>query len=134
MLDELRPGIPVLATTATANGRVTVDVADQLGQDVLVQRGSLDRESLHLAVVRLKTAEQRIGWLADHLGELDGSGIIYCLTVAQTQELQPFLQAPGHKVASYDGQDETSERDSPEADLSHRRVHALACTAAPGEG
>ncbi|NYG59489.1 ATP-dependent DNA helicase RecQ [Nocardioides daedukensis] len=134
MLDDLRPGIPVLATTATANERVTLDVAEQLGQDVLVQRGSLDRESLHLAVVRLKTAEQRIGWLADHLGELDGSGIIYCLTVAQTQEIAAFLRARGHTVAAYSGQTETTEREALEADLSTGRVKALVATSALGMG
>lgn len=31
MLAELPPGVPVLATTATANARVTADVAEQLG-------------------------------------------------------------------------------------------------------
>src|SRR5918992_1207409 len=44
LLDTLPDGIPVLATTATANQRVTDDVAEQLGRDVLVLRGSLDRE------------------------------------------------------------------------------------------
>src|SRR4051794_16813587 len=82
LLAELPAGIPVLATTATANARVSADVADQLGSDVLVLRGSLDRESLRLAVVRLHTPEQRLGWLADHLAEQPGSGIVYCLTVA----------------------------------------------------
>ena len=47
---------PVLATTATANARVTTDVAEQLGADgrrggALVLRGALDRESLRLGVV-----------------------------------------------------------------------------------
>ena len=61
----------MLATTATANERVTGDVAEQLAaRDVLVLRGSLDRESLHLAVVQLDRPEQRLAWLADHLGEL----------------------------------------------------------------
>src|SRR3954463_8177354 len=50
LLRELPTGIPVLATTATANGRVTADVAEQLGDEVLVLRGSLDRESLRLGV------------------------------------------------------------------------------------
>ncbi|MDT0202346.1 DEAD/DEAH box helicase [Nocardioides sp. AE5] len=134
MLGDLRAGIPVLATTATANERVTRDVAEQLGSDVLVQRGSLDRESLHLAVVRLKTAEQRIGWLADHLGELDGSGIIYCLTVAQTQEIAGFLRSRGHTVAAYSGQTETTEREALEADLAAGRVKALVATSALGMG
>src|SRR5690349_17953142 len=49
VLTDLPAGIPVLATTATANARVTQDVAEQLGAEVLVLRGSLDRASLHLA-------------------------------------------------------------------------------------
>ncbi|MDN5896794.1 MAG: DEAD/DEAH box helicase, partial [Nocardioides sp.] len=134
MLDELRDGIPVLATTATANERVTRDVAEQLGRDVLVQRGSLDRESLHLAAVRLKTAEQRLGWLAEHLGELQGSGIVYCLTVAQTQEIAAFLQARGHTVAAYSGQTDPTEREALEADLAQGRVKALIATSALGMG
>src|SRR4029079_18234399 len=134
MLTTLPPGIPVLATTATANARVTRDVAEQLGTDVLVLRGTLDRESLHLAVVRLRTAEQRLGWLADHLGELDGSGIIYCLTVAQTQEIADFLRARGHTVAAYSGQTETGEREALESDLAAGRVKALVATSALGMG
>src|SRR5689334_6823456 len=59
LLTDLPAGIPVLATTATANARVSADVAEQLGTDVLVLRGSLDRESLRLGVVRLKTQAQR---------------------------------------------------------------------------
>src|SRR5450432_3108633 len=74
LLEELPPGVPVLATTATANARVTRDVAEQLeagGQDeTLVLRGSLDRDSLRLAVVRLPVAQRRLAWLAEHLGEL----------------------------------------------------------------
>ena len=46
-----RAGQPVLATTATANARVTADVAAQLGADTLVLRGPLARASLRLAVV-----------------------------------------------------------------------------------
>ena len=64
------------------------------GTDVLVLRGSLDRESLRLGVVRLPTAEQRLAWLADHLAEQPGSGIVYCLTVAATQEVADYLRSP----------------------------------------
>src|SRR5580700_6390751 len=66
LLTALPPGIPVLATTATANERVTRDVAEHLGDGTLVLRGSLDRASLHLAVVRLPAAQQRLAWLAEH--------------------------------------------------------------------
>src|SRR6202022_2974941 len=67
LLDELPAGPPVLATTATANARVVIDVADQLGAGTLVLGGSLDRASLHLAVLELPSAAHRLAWLADHL-------------------------------------------------------------------
>ncbi|HTZ91036.1 MAG TPA: DEAD/DEAH box helicase, partial [Streptosporangiaceae bacterium] len=68
LLAELPPGVPVLATTATANARVSHDVAEQLAAgadgETLVLRGPLDRDSLRLAVVTLPGAQQRLGWLA----------------------------------------------------------------------
>src|SRR3954449_13163535 len=134
LLGELPDGIPVLATTATANARVTADVAEQLGTDVLVLRGSLDRESLRLGVVRLRTAEQRLAWLADHLSEQPGVGIVYCLTVAATREIADYLRSRGHDVAAYSGQTETTERQALEEDLAEGRVKALIATSALGMG
>src|SRR3954463_10322119 len=134
LLGDLPDGIPVLATTATANARVTADVSEQLGQDVLVLRASLNRESLRLGVVRLTTAEQRLAWLADHLAEQPGSGIVYCLTVAATQEIADYLRSRGHDVAAYSGQTETTERHALEQDLATGRVKALIATSALGMG
>jgi ATP-dependent DNA helicase RecQ len=139
LLGDLPEGIPVLATTATANARVTADVAEQLGAagslgDVLVLRGSLDRETLRLGVVRLKTAEQRLAWLADHLAEQPGSGIVYCLTVAATQEVADYLRSRGHDVAAYSGRTDTAEREALEEDLASGRVKALVATSALGMG
>ncbi|ABL79678.1 MULTISPECIES: DEAD/DEAH box helicase [unclassified Nocardioides] len=144
LLGELPDGIPVLATTATANARVTDDVAEQLGVstgsatdgfgEVLVLRGSLDRESLRLGVVRLRTAEQRLAWLADHLAEQPGSGIVYCLTVAATQEIADYLRSRGHEVAAYSGQTDPTERHALEQDLVNGRVKALVATSALGMG
>src|SRR5215475_10426616 len=59
LLARLAVGVPVLATTATANGRVTADVAEQLGTDVLVLRGPLGRESLRLSCMTLPSAAHR---------------------------------------------------------------------------
>jgi ATP-dependent DNA helicase RecQ len=134
LLGDLPDGVPVLATTATANARVTSDVAEQLGDDVLVLRGSLDRESLRLGVVRLKTAGQRLAWLADHLAEQPGSGIVYCLTVAATQEVADYLRSRGHDVHAYSGQTDATERSALEADLAAGRVKALVATSALGMG
>src|ERR1022692_1570890 len=138
LLEELPPGVPVLATTATANARVTRDVAEQLeagGRDeTLVLRGSLDRDSLRLAVVRLPVAQRRLAWLAEHLGELQGSGIIYTLTVAAAQESAAFLRDRGHNVAAYTGRDDHSQRQASEAALLANEIKALVATSALGMG
>ncbi|MFI6474756.1 RecQ family ATP-dependent DNA helicase [Streptomyces sp. NPDC050516] len=138
MLAELPPGVPVLATTATANARVTADVAEQLGtgggSDALVLRGPLDRESLSLNVLALPDAAHRLGWLADHLDELPGSGIIYTLTVAAAEEITTYLRRRGHTVASYTGKTENADRQQAEDDLLANRVKALVATSALGMG
>ncbi|MFF4735723.1 RecQ family ATP-dependent DNA helicase [Streptomyces sp. NPDC001262] len=139
MLAELPPGVPVLATTATANARVTADVAEQLGtgegaEKALVLRGPLDRESLSLGVLRLPDAAHRLAWLADHLDELPGSGIIYTLTVAAAEEVAAFLRHRGHTVASYTGKTENADRQQAEEDLLANRVKALVATSALGMG
>jgi ATP-dependent DNA helicase RecQ len=133
---DLPPGVPVLATTATANARVTRDVADQLstGDETLVLRGPLDRESLRLSVVRLPGAEHRLAWLAERLDDLPGSGIIYTLTVAAAHEIAAFLRDRGHTVAAYTGQTEQSERLQAEQDLLDNKVKALVATSALGMG
>jgi ATP-dependent DNA helicase RecQ len=141
LLQSLPDGVPVLATTATANARVTTDVAEQLGTtgagpsaQTLVLRGPLDRESLRLGVVALDQPAQRLAWLGAHLADLPGSGIIYTLTVAATEEVAEYLRGAGHAVASYSGRTEDAEREQAEQDLLHNRIKALVATSALGMG
>ncbi|MET7393739.1 DEAD/DEAH box helicase [Dactylosporangium sp. NPDC005572] len=133
LLLDLSPGTPVLATTATANARVTADVAEQLG-DALVLRGSLDRESLRLGALTLPSAAHRLAWLGEHLRDLPGSGIIYTLTVAGAHEATAYLRAQGYEVAAYSGQSEDADRRAAEADLVDNRIKALVATSALGMG
>lgn len=137
LIAELPAGIPVLATTATANDRVVTDVTEQLGLaagDPLVLRGSLDRESLRLSVVALPTAAQRLGWLAAQLDALPGAGIVYTLTIAAAEEVADFLRERGYPVSSYTGKTEPAERLAAEGDLLANRVKALVATSALGMG
>jgi ATP-dependent DNA helicase RecQ len=133
-LAALQPGIPVLATTATANGRVVTDIAEQLGDDTFVQRGSLDRQSLRLGVLSLATNDQRLGWLTAHLDDLTGSGIIYTLTVAAAEDLADHLRKSGHNVLPYSGRTDTAEREAAENALLNNEVKALVATSALGMG
>jgi ATP-dependent DNA helicase RecQ len=142
LLADLPAGIPVLATTATANARVTRDVAEQLAvrtdgtatDDVLVLRGGLDRESLHLAVLELPDQPARVAWLAETLQDVEGSGIVYCLTVSAAEQVAEQLRSAGLAVAAYTGRTDPTERESLEEDLKANRVKALVATSALGMG
>ncbi|WP_207957970.1 DEAD/DEAH box helicase [Streptomyces sp. YIM 98790] len=139
MLAGLPAGVPVLATTATANARASTDIAEQLGTDprsggALVLRGPLDRESLSLSVLRLPDAAHRLAWLDGQLSRLPGSGIVYTLTVAAAEEVAAHLRGRGHRVASYSGRTESADRAAAEADLLANRVKALVATSALGMG
>ncbi|MBF6212041.1 ATP-dependent DNA helicase RecQ [Nocardia puris] len=134
LIADLGADVPVLATTATANDRVVTDVATQIGTDTLVLRGTLDRESLHLSVVRFDDAVQRTAWLSEHLHRLPGSGIVYTLTVAAAHDLADVLSTHGHRVAAYTGQTDPAEREALEAALLGNEVKALIATSALGMG
>ncbi|MBC7591998.1 MAG: ATP-dependent DNA helicase RecQ, partial [Salinibacterium sp.] len=157
LIAELPEGVPVLATTATANSRVVADVAEQLngamepGQSrqpvnistadraneagqVTVIRGPLARRSLRLGVLRLPDAAARLAWLLTHIGELPGSGIIYTLTVSAAEDTARLLRDAGHNVRAYTGQTDTAEREQAEQALKRNEVKALVATSALGMG
>ena len=134
LLDELPDWTPVLATTATANQRVTDDVASQLGADTLVLRTSLDRAALHLSVVDLPDDAHRLAWVGEHLDEIPGSGIIYCLTQDQAAETAAWLRKRGHDVEAYTGATEPERRLVLEDELRANRRKALVATSALGMG
>ncbi len=134
VLLDTAPGTPVLATTATANERVTADVARQLGEGTVTLRGSLARASLTLSVVAGLDAVGRYAWVADALAELDGSGIVYVLTVAESERLTAFLTDQGFDVAAYSGGLEADERARVEDALRANELKAVIATSALGMG
>ncbi|MGN6250542.1 MAG: RecQ family ATP-dependent DNA helicase [Marmoricola sp.] len=137
VLQRLNPATPVLATTATANERVTADVAAQLGEATLVLRGPLARASLELAVVDQLTPIQRYAWVVDHLPRLPGSGIVYVLTVADADRLVEavhLVHGDAVPVAAYTGQLDGDTRHRLEDRLRANEVKALVATSALGMG
>lgn len=134
VLDRLPTGVPVLGCTATANQRVVTDVTSQLGDDLLVYRGPLGRDGLSLQVYDVPSVEARLAWLAQHLESIDGAGIVYCLTVADTQTVADFLKQRGHAVEAYNSQIDEASKVSLEEALLDNRVKALAASTALGMG
>ena len=117
VLSSLPAGVPVLAATATANDRVTGDVAEQIGAQAHTFRGSLDRPSLHLGAVSIPTSGERLAWLAGWVQGRQGPGIVYCLTVSEVERTASFLASCGISAAAYTGATEPQERERIEAAL-----------------
>lgn len=130
----LPQNVPLLATTATANDRVVADVEGQLGPDLRVVRGPLGRDSLRLQAIPLADQAERLAWLAEHLDDLPGSGIVYCLTVDDCERVASWLAAKGLTVAAYHGQLGSDERIALEEALRANDVKALVATVALGMG
>ena len=136
------PTASVLATTATANQRVTHDIATQLQEQAQAQsgsttvtfRGTLARTSLTLSVVPALSPLQRYAWIADALAQLPGSGIVYVLTVAEAERLTAFLRSCGFAVDAYTGQIDADTRLKVEDRLRHNQVKAVVATSALGMG
>jgi ATP-dependent DNA helicase RecQ len=134
VLATLPAGTPVLACTATANDRVVADVSEQLGQVDLTLRGSLDRASLALAVVDLPDAAHRLAWLAAFLGRQNRPGIVYTLTVAQTELVARWLTERGIAAAAYSSQVDTDQREAVELQLKDGGLDAVVATSSLGMG
>lgn len=100
VLRQLPPNLPVLGTTATANDRVVRDIRSQLG-NIEIQRGPLVRNSLRLQTLRLPDEAARLAWLAGHVPDLPGTGIIYVLTKHDAQQVSAWLNRSGIVARPY---------------------------------
>lgn len=133
VIANLPPNLRLLATTATANDRVMNDLAEVLGPNIEVSRGDLSRTSLTLQTLRLPSQAARLAWLAATLARLDGSGIIYALTVRDAALVTEWLRSCGYNVEAYTG--ETSDRrEEIEQGLLDNRYKAVVATTALGMG
>jgi ATP-dependent DNA helicase RecQ len=134
IVKSLPANVPIIATTATANYRVVEDVDEQLGPNLYISRGPLARESLRLQAIHLSDQAYRLAWLAQNLPAMPGSGIIYCLTVADCRRVTEWLSAHGFNVLDYHAQLDNAEREERERMLLANEVKALVATVALGMG
>jgi ATP-dependent DNA helicase RecQ len=133
-ISRLDPKVPILGTTATANDRVVADIKAQLGEDLIVVRGPLMRESLRARAIRLHDQAERLAWLAKHVPRLEGTGIIYTSTVNDTTRVAEWLRTQGVTAEAYHGGVETEERLRLEASFRNNEIKALVATTALGMG
>ena len=129
----LPPNLRLLATTATANNRVLDDLQNVLGPNLTVSRGDLSRSSLLLQTMRMPSQAERMAWLATYLPKINGSGIVYTLTVRDAEQVAEWLRTRGINAEAYSS--ETGERRVElENALLDNRVKVLVATTSLGMG
>ena len=117
------PGnVPVLATTATANDRVIDDLRVQLGGDVYVSRGPLMRDNLSIQVLKLNNKTERYAWMYENIPRLEGSGVIYCLTCDDCDEIAQFLNENGISAKSYHSGLKPKDKAQPDPNIETERL------------
>ena len=140
VLRERYPDTPVIALTATADKLTRQDIVKQLFGDNVPASfrtfiTSFDRPNLSLSVVKASTTASRrsamLSLIFRHNGE---SGIIYCLSRNQTEQVAEYLKEHGITCAAYHAGMSPSERDKVQNDFTNDRVQVICATIAFGMG
>lgn len=129
--------VPILATTATANNRVIEDLKVQLGNDVYVSRGPLTRDSLYIQIMKKPNKIDRYAWLLENIPKLSGSGIIYCLTPRDCDDLAAFLRENKISAEAYyalRGEEGAEQNKSIEEKFSSNKIKVIVATIKLGMG
>ncbi|MCY2687126.1 DNA helicase RecQ [Salinimicrobium sp. TH3] len=132
-LKNRHPETPVIALTATADKATRQDICEQLNiPHARKHISSFDRKNLSLEVrPGIKKFEQISAFLKGRKSE---SGIIYCLSRKNTEELAAKLQAKGHKAEAYHAGLSHNDRISIQEDFINDRTDIICATIAFGMG
>ena len=124
---------PVLAAfTATATPRVREDILNKIGLlDPLVLVSGFDRPNLFFAV---KQPGDKYAALAAYLDENSGSGIVYCSTRKEVENVAEWLAADGHASARYHAGLSDEERSKSQDGFLNDKVRVIVATNAFGMG
>ncbi len=126
---------PVLALTATATPEVSRDILTLLGiPDAVVVRTGLERPNLFFEVARTPTEELKRERLAQELGLLGGTGIVYVATVRAAEELTAWLRTLDHRVERYHGRMRAKERERVQRSFMEDAYRLVVATNAFGLG
>ncbi len=110
-------------------------MAAQFGPTATTHRWARSRAArCACATLVLHDQAERLAWLARYLPELPGSGIVYCLTVADTSAWRPGCGRNGIDAHAYNGPMQAEERERLERALLNNEIKALVATVALGMG
>jgi ATP-dependent DNA helicase RecQ len=125
---------PILALTATATQEVQDDIVRQLGMhDPHVTITGFARPNLRFEVRRTVNDSIKDSIVEQILNETDGSGVIYCATVKESERLYEQL-AERHSVGLYHGKRPAADRKQVQDAFMSGEIKAIIATNAFGLG
>lgn len=138
LVRRMPSSMPVLAVTATATERVQADIAEQIsaqrGSDITSIRGELCRSNFRLHVVRVKSDEEKMAWLAQYLPQMEGTGLIYTGTRVESEVDAVWLKKCGVNAECYHAGLEAETRKYIQEGLMENRYKCVVSTNALGMG
>lgn len=130
----LPKNMPVLATTATATKRVQIDIEKQISNNIRTLRGRLIRDNFNLFVIKVKSEDEKLIWLAENLNNIKGTGIIYTGTRVNTQIYSRWFDSLKIKTTEYNAGLDGVTRKEVENGLMANKWKAVISTNALGMG
>ncbi len=129
---EIKPGIPVLALTATATPQVADDIQHQLAfTDGKLFRMSFQRKNLSYVV---RTAPDKEAELLHILRSMGGSAIVYVRSRRRTKEIAELLTEEGIPATHYHAGLEPAVKDERQKEWHDDQVRVMVATNAFGMG
>lgn len=127
------PGVPIAALTATAIPEVRKDICRQLGlSDAHEYIGSFDRRNLKYRVIPKKNpVVLLLNFLSQHRHD---SGIIYCMSKQETEDLAKELKKHGYTAAAYHAGFSKQVRETVQDAFIHDTISIVCATVAFGMG
>src|SRR5690625_2219000 len=134
LIKQLPDSFPVLATTATATKRVQIDIEQQVSGNIRTLRGNLIRKNFQLYTITVKSEDEKFLWLAEHLSQIEGNGIIYTGTRINTEIYSRWFDYIGIKATEYNAGLDAASRKEIESGLMNNKWKAIISTNALGMG
>ena len=130
------PNVPFMALTATADKSARKDIEAQLGlRKSKLFISSFDRKNLSIEVRGQVQKRKKLQEIANFIERRKNeSGIIYCLSRKNTEEVASYLKQEGHSVAFYHAGMDNEERESTQTDFINDEIKIIVATIAFGMG
>ncbi len=130
------PEVPFMALTATADKSARQDIEEQLGlKDSKLFISSFDRKNLSIEVRGQVTKKKKLQEISQFVERRRGeSGIVYCLSRKNTEEVAAYLSEEGHSVEFYHAGMNPEERERIQTEFINDYTKIIVATIAFGMG